>query len=345
MFGRYGMAFYDATNTRVRIVEEVKEGSSDNFYDKLDLFNIQRRYVVNLKTRVCNTTSLTRPFRPFAVPFDARFETQANLGVIGNQQEEVTVQNFSGNTTDGGRYLIGVSSPDCLPIYDFYNSNSTGFVRTNFFDLTMGIVDPSIFIPPRECSPTLRCGRHWNQTLVAAPHPLGSLQMSPKQWQGRQITFDPSKQFEEFAEISYDEVNKRIRVIEEVRIGTKKEFFDVLELFNEQRRYVLDMATRKCNVTTLTFPFIPFGVPPDAVFDAEATIGAAGVPGEQLVIQSFNGNTTEGGQYVVGVSSPSCVPVYLFYNSQRTGFVQRNFFDLEMGIPDPSVFIPPTECV
>ncbi|KAL5008675.1 hypothetical protein ScPMuIL_014256 [Solemya velum] len=153
MFGRYGMAFYDATNTRVRIVEEVKEGSSDNFYDKLDLFNIQRRYVVNLKTRVCNTTSLTRPFRPFAVPFDARFETQANLGVIGNQQEEVTVQNFSGNTTDGGRYLIGVSSPDCLPIYDFYNSNATGFVRTNFFDLTMGIVDPSIFIPPRECSP------------------------------------------------------------------------------------------------------------------------------------------------------------------------------------------------
>jgi hypothetical protein len=44
----------------------------------------------------------------------------------------------------------------------------------------------------------------------------------------------------------------------------------------------LNFKTRKCNVTAITHPFRPAGVPPEAMFDGSATIGAAGVQ-EKLI--------------------------------------------------------------
>jgi hypothetical protein len=53
--------------------------------------------------------------------------------------------------------------------------------------------------------------------------------------------------------------------------------------------YRLNLQTRKCNVTSLDRPFQPFGVPPFAKFVFEFEVGAAGVPGESLIAQSWDG--------------------------------------------------------
>lgn len=67
-------------------------------------------------------------------------------------------------------------------------------------------------------------------------------------------------------------------------------------------------------MTSLTRPFRPYGVPPNAQFDGSATIGAAGVPGESLVIENWS--LTDGDDRFFGVvSSPDCVPIeYAFYS-------------------------------
>ena len=43
---------------------------------------------------------------------------------------------------------------------------------------------------------------------------------------------DKTKKFEQFGKLSYDETNMRVRVIEEVEIGSTKDYYDTLFLHN-----------------------------------------------------------------------------------------------------------------
>lgn len=114
---------------------------------------------------------------------------------------------------------------------------------------------------------------------------------SPKQWEGKVITVDRKENFFRAGRISYDEYAPRFRIIEEEAVGKQVDYYDVLYLHNVGKEYRLNLKTRQCNVTALTRPFRPFGVPPMANFTGEATIGAAGIAGENVVIENFNGHT------------------------------------------------------
>ncbi|XP_033736121.1 mammalian ependymin-related protein 1-like [Pecten maximus] len=169
---------------------------------------------------------------------------------------------------------------------------------------------------------------------------------SPKQWEARVLTLDRSKNFTQFGKVSYDETQRRERIIEEVEFGSDRDYFDTLFLHNVGKGYILNLKTRKCNVTNLTEPFIPRGVPREAEFEGEATIGAAGVPGEFMVVENFKGTFRSTGAKFFGVSTvPDCMPIEFGYYSEKTGFVQQTMFDVNIGISDPNVFIPPKECL
>ena len=62
------------------------------------------------------------------------------------------------------------------------------------------------------------------------------------------------------------------------------------------KEYKLNLKTRQCNVTDLMRPFRPFGLPPFAKFLFEATIGAASVPGEHTIVQSWGGEFENRGE-------------------------------------------------
>ncbi|WAR18769.1 EPDR1-like protein [Mya arenaria] len=167
---------------------------------------------------------------------------------------------------------------------------------------------------------------------------------SPPQWEGRIFRYDRSKEFMEFGRVSYDEANMRVRIIEEREVGSDKEYYDTLYLHNIRREYKLNLKTRQCNVTDLMRPFRPFGVPPFAKFVFEAEIGAAGIPGESLIAQTWDGEFEDKSRFVVTTTYPDCVPLNSGFYSNETGFVQSDFYDISVGISDPMVFIPPTEC-
>ncbi|XP_033736122.1 mammalian ependymin-related protein 1-like [Pecten maximus] len=168
---------------------------------------------------------------------------------------------------------------------------------------------------------------------------------SPKQWEARMFTQDMSKNFTGYAKGSYDETQRRFREIEEVEFGSDREYFDVLYLHNVGKEYRFNLKTRQCNVTNLTRPFRPFGVPPEGKFEGSATVGAAGVPNEFMAVNNFYGNFSDGDRFFGTVTNPDCIPIASGFYSENTGFVHRTFFDLNIGIADPMVFIPPKECL
>lgn len=62
-------------------------------------------------------------------------------------------------------------------------------------------------------------------------------------------------------------------------------------------------------MTAITRPFRQFGVPQDANFIGKATIGIAGIPGENVVIENYNGQFRDGTKYFGDVTYPDCIPV------------------------------------
>ncbi|CAG2226309.1 mammalian ependymin-related protein 1-like isoform X1 [Mytilus galloprovincialis] len=174
-----------------------------------------------------------------------------------------------------------------------------------------------------------------------APKPCDS----PAQWEAREIRQDYSKKFAEYRKLSYDETNKRIREVEEIIIGTDKEYYDRLYLHNENKNYSVNLKTRKCEVSALTRPFRYRGVYPQAKFDGIFNIGAVGVSGEVVAVQAWSANITGGFFYTGLVTYPSCYPVQNIYVSKEYGFEHSDYFDLNIGIVDLNVFVPPRECV
>jgi hypothetical protein len=52
------------------------------------------------------------------------------------------------------------------------------------------------------------------------------------------------------------------------------------------RRYRINQTTKQCNVTAITSTFTPYAIPLGATFDGYATIGAAGVSGELMNVET-----------------------------------------------------------
>ncbi|XP_046579866.1 mammalian ependymin-related protein 1-like [Haliotis rubra] len=176
-------------------------------------------------------------------------------------------------------------------------------------------------------------------TLAQLPHPC----RSPEEFEGRVVTFDPDRRFFSSARFAYDDRQRRVRESEEVDVGRDVDYFDRLFLFNENKEYRVNVRTRQCNVTGVSRPWIPFGVPPDAMFNGTGDIGASGVPDEHVIVNIFNG-VDDNNPYFLTVSATDCIPIQAGFYSNQTGGVIRNFFDITLGISDPEVFIPPKEC-
>lgn len=142
---------YDTQFQRIRIKEEVREGTGqEEFYDELFLHEQQIGYRLNLKTKKCDKFSLKEPFPFIGVPSDAHFDGEGYIGTSGVVGAGVLVDLYTADT-QRGRYAGTWTQIDCFPVSDTYISRRTGIVHWSFFDVTLGISDPNVFIPPPEC--------------------------------------------------------------------------------------------------------------------------------------------------------------------------------------------------
>merc|ERR1711963_356509 len=131
---------------------------------------------------------------------------------------------------------------------------------------------------------------------------------SPTQWEGRIYRSDESKNFTQFAKISYDEQGKRVREIEELEFGSDREFYDVIYLHNENKEYRLELKSRKCNVSTISRPFIPAGIPVEGRYVGEAVVGPVNIANEHVTVVTYDGKFSDGADFYGSVSYPDCCP-------------------------------------
>ncbi|XP_041351366.1 ependymin-like [Gigantopelta aegis] len=179
--------------------------------------------------------------------------------------------------------------------------------------------------------------------FVAAqkPHPCES----PKQFEGRFGRFDRVRKLEVFGKFAYDDINRRYREFEFIQTGSKSEFYDKLFLHNEGFEYSMNLRTRICNKTAITWPFRPYAVPPDANFRGTSVLGPSNLGRQHVTINIFDGKTPEGNIYYAITTGEDCYPVTFTFFDKKTGETDReNFFDISLGISDPEAFIPPRGC-
>jgi len=141
---------YDAYNERIHSIEEVNLHDKKDYFQSLYLFKEGKEYQLNLKTKECKVSPLSRAFRPIAIPKNATFYGETIIGSLAAPGEGVTVQLWGGET-EHGRYAGSWTVKGCIPVTDVYFSNRTGLVHTSFYDVVAGIHDPNVFIPPKEC--------------------------------------------------------------------------------------------------------------------------------------------------------------------------------------------------
>ncbi|XP_060072819.1 uncharacterized protein LOC132552649 [Ylistrum balloti] len=346
--------FYDQTNLRTRTIAEVEINSTREFYDVISLFKERKMYSLNMRTKTCNVTNIEpdRAFHYRGVHPDARFEGILSLGAAGFPGENIQVEVFSANETNDF-YTGIVTSPGCIPVNNIHISQKYGYEHSDYFDITVGITDPQAFVPP-----TNFCDRsHVDmKTAVIFLSVVGAVFSqvptpceSPRQWQARERVAEFGKNFEEYHKVYYDGSSGRERNIAEIEDGSDREFFDILSLFNENKRYMINMKTRQCNVSSINRPFRHRGVPPNAQFTNAFTLGSVALPGQGLSVQSFIANVTFGTfheEYFGLVTSPGCVPInnYYYNPSEQTKSVVA-YYDLTVGISDPMIFVPPPECM
>jgi hypothetical protein len=78
---------------------------------------------VNLDAGTCEKGVPSRPFQPIEIPSTAHYRNDVYVGVEGQLGSSLRAQLWVGNTETGARYA-GLWTENCLPVLDFYRSQT-----------------------------------------------------------------------------------------------------------------------------------------------------------------------------------------------------------------------------
>jgi hypothetical protein len=164
-----GEVVYDARGERLFETETFKgvDNPGEKSYEILYLFAEGVHYKVDRETRECYGPIAIpnhQRFSRFGVAKNATFHAAVTEGVTPNvidiHQFGIRNQpNFDGSTQSAWYH---VTAAECMPtqIFHFYTIKDQPDVldlekseTTNFYDVVLGIEDPNVFIPPRDCIP------------------------------------------------------------------------------------------------------------------------------------------------------------------------------------------------
>jgi len=174
--------------------------------------------------------------------------------------------------------------------------------------------------------------------------------ISPQTWEGKVFTSDTTKAagqqyFKSF--LVYDGINRRTASWDEIISGEKK-YFLVIRLFNDHVEYVYDINKKSCEKRPLLHPWRPFGIPQNATYDETLILGSNAFADSGLSTDLWHADFQHGYDHVDWhgeFTTQHCVPVHDWISSRTsTNHVHSTFYDVVLGISNPSVFDPPAAC-
>ncbi|XP_011374985.2 mammalian ependymin-related protein 1 [Pteropus vampyrus] len=183
----------------------------------------------------------------------------------------------------------------------------------------------------------LRAGAWGNP---GAPRPC----QAPQQWEGRQVLYRQSSGRNSRALLSYDGLNQRVRVLDERKaLIPCKRLFEYILLYKDGVMFQIEQATKQCSKIILTDPWDPLDIPQNSTFEDQYSIGG---PQEQITVQEWSDRkSARSYETWIGIYTiKDCYPVQETFTKNYSVLLSTRFFDIQLGIKDPSVFIPPSTC-
>ncbi|KAM7176935.1 mammalian ependymin-related protein 1 [Macrochelys suwanniensis] len=187
---------------------------------------------------------------------------------------------------------------------------------------------------PLAAAPQARAGRGQPPTPCQAP----------LQWEGRTVAYDHSSGRNTRAAVSYDGPNQRLRLLEERKgLIPCKKFFEYIFLYKDAVMFQIEQVTKLCSKIALTEPWDPYDIPDNSTYEDQYYIGG---PGDEIMVQEWSDRKpARKFESWVGVYTvKDCYPVQETYTKNYSVTTSTRFFDLQLGITDPSVFTPPSSC-
>ncbi|XP_016054636.1 PREDICTED: mammalian ependymin-related protein 1 [Miniopterus natalensis] len=167
---------------------------------------------------------------------------------------------------------------------------------------------------------------------------------APQQWEGRQVLYRQSSGRNSRALLSYDGLNRRVRVLDERKaLVPCRRLFEYILLYKDGVMFQIEQATKQCSKITLTDPWDPLDIPQNSTFEDQYSIGG---PQEQITVQEWSDRkSARSYETWIGIYTvKDCYPVQETFTKNYSVILSTRFFDIQLGIKDPSVFIPPSTC-
>jgi hypothetical protein len=79
-FGLEGRLTYDSVYHRERVIEEVEQGTQDDHYDIIALFDLKVEFIYNIGKHNCSRREITRPWRDFGIRANDTSYGEAYIG-------------------------------------------------------------------------------------------------------------------------------------------------------------------------------------------------------------------------------------------------------------------------
>ncbi|XP_058930792.1 mammalian ependymin-related protein 1 [Kogia breviceps] len=168
--------------------------------------------------------------------------------------------------------------------------------------------------------------------------------LAPQQWEGRQVLYRQSTGRYSRALLSYDGLNQRVRVLDERKaLIPCKRLFEYILLYKDGVMFQIEQATKQCSKITLTDPWDPLDIPQNSTFEDQYSIGG---PQEQITVQEWSDRkSARSYETWIGIYTvKDCYPVQETFTKNYSVILSTRFFDIQLGIKDPSVFTPPSTC-
>merc|ERR1719193_1777942 len=121
--------------------------------------------------------------------------------------------------------------------------------------------------------------------------------VSPPFFEAHVQMYDHETGYYRDGRFSYDSIEEKVRMVEEVDRNATKPQYDELLLFGMKKRFSVDLATGKCNVTDLHEPFRHIEAGEDGQhYMGESTIGLPDhrTPGTGVLLASWNYSVNRG---------------------------------------------------
>ncbi|KAI4892334.1 hypothetical protein NFI96_019725 [Prochilodus magdalenae] len=150
----------------------------------------------------------------------------------------------------------------------------------------------------------------------------------------------------EFGTYTYDEIGQRVRFGDFIQYKNQTFSDDVLLLYKEQVMYKINNENQTCSKQKLTGPFQPMEIPDDSTLLGQVVLGSFSEPGEGLLVNSWSGKTpTKEDKFFLIFTEFGCLPISILSYDSGNDWTVASYFNIIVGIKDPSQLTPPPFCL